>query len=131
MPEVTFSTTFDLEQLKTKHGLFRSCDTERHTLDAALEVFFKREDYDTIKSDFYAFFKRRSLVTPTLPTSVSESMQGGDDFDQRVIHLLPKIFDNVSVKDWRKYDTNIDASIALEFLELFFEEETPAEPLNV
>ena len=133
MPELSFSTVFGIEELKEKHNLFRNCQTERHTLDSALQVFFKHGEDEQIRDQFYTFFKRRSLVTPILSdlrTNSADSRRGGDS-DDRVVTLLPKIFDNGVMKGWRDQNSNIDTSIVLYFLEEFFSEQEPEEPLDV
>ena len=47
-------------------------------------------------------------------------MSNFQGFDERIEHLLPAIFDDVKMKGWRDYNSNIDTSIVLEFLNEFF-----------
>ena len=51
-----------------------------------------------------------------------ESHKGGGG-DERIEHLLPKIFDNVQMKGWRDVNSNLDTSIVLSFFEEFFSQQ--------
>jgi len=81
---------------------------------------------------FNAIFKKRFLVTPQ--TSMPEQKGGKNKAakagkidemdmisDELVERLIPKIFDDVFSKNWRDDNSNIDLSIALEFVDTSYE----------
>ena len=46
--------------------------------------------------------------------------------DEIIERLLPKIFDDVVDKKWKDFNSNVDLSVALAFMKIFFDE--PEEP---
>lgn len=136
MPQVYFTTCFDCKDLKEQHKLRKSCESEGQILDAAISSFFSL----SVEKKFCGLFKRRYLIAPssmqrrTPNTSAVEpghvyrksSLRTSDEDsfvqpDEVVIRLLPKIFDDASMKNWRNINSNIDTWIALTFLDKYFE----------
>ena len=58
-------------------------------------------------------------------------MAGEEAGDELIERLLPKIFDDVTMKKWQDYNGNIDLDIILEFLKLSFEPVEDEERIDI
>ena len=72
----------------------------------------------------YSLFKKRHLITPTKTSTVTpnstpneRSQDTSPQVDELAERLLPKIFDDIQVKNWKSMNGTIDAKIAIDFIE--------------
>ena len=127
MPKIYFTSAQSLDQIKDEHqDGFNKCETDRCLLDLALLVYFKHQGEDMqTRERFHSIFKKRGLVTSQ--TDTRRNQQDDSNLvlglgDERIRQLLPMIFDDVEQKNWSVMfdNSNIDTSIALEFLSEYF-----------